>query len=181
MPADGRTALLVLAVALAVAACDRVTGPGDVLDPAERSTARLSGGSSGTLALDTAFLLGGPPATRRSRAIGVNDSGRVVGEVRAADGPHAFAWDTTGGFEDLTPNANSAMAHDIGNDGTVVGDIQRQQGFRTRGFKLTGRTLQILDPFFLQGASFAFGVNDAGDAVGIGSISLLEGHAALWA
>lgn len=65
------------------------------------------------------------PRHESSTAMGVNDSGVVVGTSYVGNYEHGFIWSAQGGMRDLgTGGGLSAMAHDVTEDGYAVGTVE---------------------------------------------------------
>lgn len=97
----------------------------------------------------------------------VNDLGQVVGTAGTPSGLfHAFRWSKQTGLVDLNrPGVGNSIATDINNRGEVVG-VARFPGQRQEhAFRWSPRT-GMVDLGSLNNYSAAFGINDAGTAVG---------------
>jgi probable HAF family extracellular repeat protein len=70
--------------------------------------------------------LGVLPGARSSRALDVNDAGRVVGTCSGSSGEHAFIWTRDGGMKDLNDLVSTSLgvvlleAHAINNNGQIL-------------------------------------------------------------
>jgi probable HAF family extracellular repeat protein len=75
--------------------------------------------------------LGTLPRDSFSRALGINDSGQVVGDSYTAfSAPHAFLWDAVNGIQDLgtLPGGGFSRALGINDNGQVVGSATTADG-----------------------------------------------------
>lgn len=108
------------------------------------------------------------PINSSSRALAINDAGTVVGEMNPTDSV-AFLWDAVGGVRAL-----GLLNGSTSSSATAVNSYQQVVGFATnpadiypqRAFIWSQSTgMQPLLPKF-GGTTVAFGINDAGIAVG---------------
>jgi probable HAF family extracellular repeat protein len=127
--------------------------------------------------------LGTLPGDRFSFGNGINDSGQVVGSAEpiAVGLGHAFLWDAVNGMQDLgtLPGGRNSIANAINNNGQVVGWSSIADG-STHAF-LWDASNGMQDLGTLpggDGSSFAHGINDSGQVVGISGSS--NGRAFLW-
>jgi probable HAF family extracellular repeat protein len=112
-----------------------------------------------------------------SVAYGINDSGEVVGLSRLPDGStHAFLWSLSGGMQDLgRAPADVTSATAISKAGTITG----YTGTLEVAIIWAGGTIHKLGD--LGGReSWAFGINNANQVVGISVNASGAGHAFLW-
>ena len=102
-----------------------------------------------------------------SRATGVNDLGQVVGFSGSASGQRAFVYGPVTGMASLgvLPGGAYSMANGINAGGLVVGASGSSLGQRAFSFDGAMRDLGVLPD--ATGGSEAFGVNAAGDVVGV--------------
>jgi probable HAF family extracellular repeat protein len=127
--------------------------------------------------------LGTLPGDRFSFANGINDSGEVVGSAEpiAVGLGHAFLWDASNGMQDLgtLPGGRDSTAIAINNNGQVVGWSSIAD--RSTHAFLWDASNGMQDLGTLpggDGSSFAHGINDSGQVVGISGNS--NGRAFLW-
>lgn len=101
-----------------------------------------------------------------SNATAINNAGDVVGEAQTAGGVwHAFLWDAVNGMRDLgTLGGPSSVANAINDNGGIVGSSTT--GVTTHAFFSDGVVMIDIDVLD-SGFSEAYGVNDAGTAVGM--------------
>lgn len=113
-------------------------------------------------------------------ARGLNDrvDVQVVGSSEVSAGvPHAFVWSASGGMIDIhdgSGRAQCSIAFDINNSGVAVG---------TNGSAWTWSVdegLQILPSLTPGGYAVAFGINEAGQVVGVSETASGDQHAVLW-
>jgi uncharacterized membrane protein len=130
--------------------------------------------------------LGAPPGCAAT-GVGINDSGKVVGENSPNTSPsnaicHLFLWDSTSGMQDIgfPLGAFVASVSGINNAGTAVGGYIRASDFTPRSYIWTSlggfRDLGIPQ-------SEAVGINAKGHTVGRYNVACVfcnSGHAFLW-
>lgn len=115
-----------------------------------------------------------------SEALGINNSGQVVGasSIFGFDG-HAFLWTSTDGMQDiLGPNGPFSDAAAINDNGQVVGSYSVNNS-TIHGFLWT-KVGGLQDLGSLGGSSFADGINSVGHVVGVSFLSDGSLHAFLW-
>jgi len=109
---------------------------------------------------------GGPSAV----VYALNDLGQVAGTASTAgNGPfHAFRWSRQTGLVDLnSPGVGNSIATDINNKGQVVGVARFGGVLPERAFRWSPHTGMVnLGALGPTSSSVAFGINDAGTAVG---------------
>lgn len=131
--------------------------------------------------------LGALPKAIFTAALGINDSGYIVGESVFAYGPpftsHGFFW-TGSKMEDLgtLPGGITSMANAINTSGVIVG---QSDGSDTAGLwhaVLWNTSHKIQDLGTLPGGNFslAFAINDSNVAVGYGNALNAAAHALIW-
>ncbi|MFL5962431.1 MAG: DUF6531 domain-containing protein [Gaiellaceae bacterium] len=162
---------------------NHVNGKGQAVGSIEGWLFAPNGGQHAVLvdngAVSDLGALGGSEAT----LFGINDSGRMVGVARMADGLyHAVAGATVGGFTDLGAGADS-YAWAISNTGIIVG-ARGPFGIGS-AFVVDGSGLHTLPLLGRTGTSAgAFAVNDDGVVVGTADVKTgtktYESHAVLW-
>jgi probable HAF family extracellular repeat protein len=154
------------------------------------------GGAGGPIDLGTLIPNLSAPGTflGNSRALGINDSGLIVGQSDGPAGTHAFLFDpAVGVMRDLgtlvpLPGTGSSQANAIDNNGSVVGtsDALDSQGNPVnRAFFLQAGTVAMTDlgtlfpdpvaPGAFSGNSFAMSISNAGQIVGDADTSALPG------
>ncbi len=105
-----------------------------------------------------------------SFAIGINDSGTVVGYSYLADGVtyHAFTWTSSTGMVDLgpLPGGTSTQALSINSAGEVVGAGFDAQGVRVPWYWSASTGYLTLPENNGNALNYAFGINDAGEVTG---------------
>jgi uncharacterized membrane protein len=95
------------------------------------------------------------PGAQITQALGINDSGQIVGLFVDATGLHGFLRDTDGSFTPIdVPGADRTEAHGINDSGQIVG-VSSFGGF-----------LRDTDGSFTPIDHLAFGINDNGQIVG---------------
>lgn len=120
---------------------------------------------------------------------GINDAGQVVGEIYTSEGTHAFPWDPVNGMRTLGTLAGglgSSSTRGIDNAGQVVGQTSTSTGSAGDNHHaylwdaVAGmRDLGTL-PASQRRDSDAFGINDAGQVVGVSDTSTGYNHAFIW-
>jgi probable HAF family extracellular repeat protein len=130
--------------------------------------------------------LGTLPGFNASFALGVNDSGQVVGySINDARPYHAFLWDAATGMQDLgtLPGDSYSYARGINNSGQVVGSSGTSIFFGPGHAFVWDAATGMQDLGTLPGDSYsdAYGINDYGQVVGYSSGSIFgPPHAFLW-
>src|SRR6185437_10138834 len=131
--------------------------------------------------------LGILPGDVKSTALGVNDSGGVVGvSVDSGNSTHAFVWTAATGiqffdFNELQGYANS-VASAVNNSGEITGEAQFDtiEGFEAFRFSNSSGAQFGVIP----GGGFSYGtaINSAGDVVGYGNAlgTEIPNEAFLW-
>jgi probable HAF family extracellular repeat protein len=118
------------------------------------------------------------PGGEEVRVRAINNLGQVVGASRDTIGyDHAFVWNKDSGWRGLDPpDVDYGWANSINDAGVIVGELFGEAAlWQTDG--------QIIRLGHLGGQySDAFGVNSAGDVVGLSALDLvgLQQHAFLW-
>lgn len=119
-----------------------------------------------------------------SCAYGVNNSGKVVGQVNTQSGQHAFLWSRQYGVKDLGTlgEPEYSTANDINERGQVVGASWEPGTTQQRAFLWSDNGGMVnlgtsgLDPWGPENAvSMGFGINNRGEIVG-----LADNYAFLW-
>jgi len=108
------------------------------------------------------------PGATSTRALGINDTGQVVGRFNDATGTHGYV--LSGGlFTTLNvPGARGTAASGINSRGDVVGQTFDASGL-TRAFLYRGGVFTLFDAPGSAGSTFgsaAYGINDAGQISG---------------
>jgi len=122
-------------------------------------------------------LLGVLPGGASSAALGINDSGQIVGYSGTATGSNVVSWTSGGGMQDLgnMPGATNSEGWDINNNGLIVGRAfipGKWHAFLLgSGFQDLGTLGGIEDR--------AHGINSSGEVVGC-SYTSPGIHAFLW-
>jgi probable HAF family extracellular repeat protein len=110
--------------------------------------------------------LGNLPGSNWTCAYAVNSNGEVVGYALDANGSSkAFSWSSNSGFTTLeSGSGSSTFATGINDSGMVVGDEVTAEGY-IQAVAWASGTKTALGTLG-SGVSFAYGVNNSGDAVG---------------
>jgi len=110
-------------------------------------------------------------------ALGINDSGQVVGVMQMKHGPsHFFLWDHRQGMQDL---GYAYAPYFINNAGQIAGTILDPNGHRQAALWEPGVGWMPLGT--LGGASgYPGGINDRGQVVGTAQVTNGRPHAFLW-
>ena len=134
----------------------------------------------------TPIDLGILPGTISSLAIGINDTGKVVGfalidESSTFQSFRAFIWDSLVGMQPLglLPGGSGSAASDINNSDQVVGEADTTGGF-FRGFILSVGVMQDLGIPLGGTYSLAESINESGQIAGEGDTVIGETHAVIW-
>ncbi len=111
----------------------------------------------------------------------LNNEMQIVGLIHSASGSSAFLWQE-GEFEDLgTLGGNNSIAHDINDDGVIVGEATIEEEAGTHAFLWQDGKMSDLG--MLEGnenaTSRALGINSAGVIVGEGQVGGAM-HAVFW-
>jgi len=117
--------------------------------------------------------LGTLPRHESSRALGINNTGVVVGEsTQGFINQHACVWDTFGNAQEIT-SANSSVALSISNAAHMVG-MSGNEGWMFHE--------EVLHNLGSLGGPFCapYCVNDSGVVVGVSFTQKYENHAFLW-
>lgn len=158
---------------------DTGTIAGETLDTNFISHAMIwqPGTVNGTSGVMTA--LPEPPGTQSSGALGINDGGQVVGQLQTADGQlHAYVYDG-GVMTDLgtLPGGSFSAAYSINASGLAVGYAETAVRGNDHAVAFTGGRVIDLNSFLPGSAksagvvlTTAYGVNDAGQIVGVATI-----------
>jgi probable HAF family extracellular repeat protein len=105
-----------------------------------------------------------------SVAFGINNVGQVVGESYPSNGvtAHAFLWTQQNGMQDLgTLGGSTSTAYAINNLGEVVGTSSITGDVNTHAFMWSkNKGMSDLGTIKSYNPSYAFGINDVGQAVG---------------
>lgn len=107
------------------------------------------------------------------RALAINNNGQVVGETRDAAGLAHAVQSSPSGFAPLTTGTEQSSALDINDRGQIVGFVQSNFATPEQAAVWDGGNVTFL------GQGYAFGINNAGQTVGISS-STSGSRAALW-
>ncbi len=116
-------------------------------------------------------------ANNTSVALGVNDSGTVVGYFgNALAFSHAFYWTETTGMVDLgAPGGRSSFANDVNNAGYIVGYASFASAPQQRAYLWYDGEAYDLNSFLPPGSGWilneAYGINEQGDIVGRGEFA----------
>jgi probable HAF family extracellular repeat protein len=156
--------------ALAINSLDQVVGTSEIASGANR--AFLWSDTGGMINLGTLYSSDGI-----SDALGVNDSGWVVGD----SGSSAFLWTSASGMTDIgNLGGVGTIAFGINNSGQVVGTSNRGDG--TAHAFLWSMSTGMQDLGTLGGSqSTAYGINDSGEVVGMSYLSNnVVQHAFIW-
>ncbi len=123
------------------------------------------------------------PGYLGSAAVAINDSGQIALFVSTSGSENAYLWDPRTGLRrlDVLPFGRSARPWAINASGQVVGSADTLDGSRAVTWDANG---DIHDLGVLPGAtasqSTAYGINDAGQIVGVSSVPNGIQHAVLW-
>jgi probable HAF family extracellular repeat protein len=118
-----------------------------------------------------------PGGSDYSEALGINDSGQVVGLSVATTGPRAFLWSSGTGIQDLGDlpgGSDQSAANGINDSGQVVGSSYAATGDRAFLWSSGSGMFDLNDYLDASGSGWtlysARAVNDAGQIVGSGYI-----------
>ena len=119
-----------------------------------------------------------------SQALGINNSGQVVGwAANSSEWAHAFLWTSGGGMQDIgTLGGSSSWAYGINDSGQIVGYGASIPTNSTHAFLwASGGGMQDLGTLPGGSESWAFGISNSGQVVG-SAVSNSNGdyHAFLW-
>jgi probable HAF family extracellular repeat protein len=120
-----------------------------------------------------------------SRAFGINDLGRVVGESNSLSGPypgqpHAFLWRAKTGMQDLGTLGIWSWAYDVNNKLEIVGRTSTTY-YEDHAF-FWNKKIGMIDIGVLNGGDdvWALGINDLSEVVGESNVSSGVYHAFMW-
>jgi len=169
----GTCSLPVLSLFMLAAACGPESSREAITDPSQQARIKPPAAPS-FVGQDLGVL----PGDNQSSGFGVNSAGRVVGQsASGTGGVRGFYWD--GSLHNLTTAGAQGAAYAVssGAQAYAVG-YERSPGQDNRAVVWT---LPSLVPAVLdQGPSNAYGVNDAGDAVGTYCYSGCGTSASVW-
>lgn len=116
-----------------------------------------------------------------SEALGINDSGTIVGRSQTSSGQwHAFMW-SNGRMRDLRISGDNSFADDVNNSGVVVGVSVTgpRESPEYRAFVWDrGKATELIAPG--DTFSMASAINGSGEIVGVSRGSDYRAHSILW-
>jgi probable HAF family extracellular repeat protein len=151
-------------IARAISDNGYVVGESMYSDPVLGGVQRAFMWNAGTLT-DIGVLSTSDSGYSHSMALGVNNSGQVVGNSRAETGSlHAFVWDSISGMTDITPDSAFSIAYGINNNGQAagLGGSSPQVGFKWQ----SGSISDLGDLPGGSELSRGFAINDNGQIAG---------------
>jgi probable HAF family extracellular repeat protein len=123
------------------------------------------------------------PNATATLANGINDAGQTVGYFSDSAGTHGFLRSPAGVYTTIDapqadPNFPNTLAYGVNNVGGIAGFFSDAVTGLDRGFVLSGGVYTTVD---VPGAMYThvFGINDAGQLVGVYGATLNDSHAFL--